>query len=216
MWEYDNVFGPADKPKKESNGTINYIRPDKGEYKVDGSDGEHWKSDGKAIYEVNHTKKQLIVRPLPPELQGKAISDGPLPFVFGVEAEKVKHRYFVRVITPPESKGQIWLEAYPKYRQDAANFQRIEIILSEADLLPFAVQLYLPNGKSRTVYRFSETKVNNPIGGFMNIFNGPARTPFGYQRIVEEAPEVQAAPAASAPTGQRPAQAALPAPGLRK
>jgi TIGR03009 family protein len=213
IWEYDNVFGPADKPKKENKGTIRYVRPDKGEYKVEGPEGEHWISTGKAIFEMNHPKKQLIERRLPPELQGKAISDGPLPFIFGIEAEKVKYRYFVRVITPAESKGQIWLEAYPKFRQDAANFQRIEVILSETDFLPFAVQLYLPNGKNRTVYRFSETVVNSHIDNFLGFFSQTPRTPFGYQRIVEEAPQVQTAPPE---TGQVPPQATLPGSGVRK
>jgi len=212
MWEYDSVFGPADKPKKESSGSIKYVRPDKGFYKVDGAEGEHWISDGKSIYELNHTKKQLIERKLPPELQGKAISDGPLPFIFGIEAEKVKHRYFVRVITPQGSKGQIWLEAYPKYRQDAANFQRIEVILAEADFLPFAVQLYLPNGKSRTVYRFSDFSVNNPLDNVGNLFSAKPRTPFGYQHVVEEAPDVQTAPPSQGPG----TQATLPGTGVRK
>jgi TIGR03009 family protein len=216
IWEYDSVFGPANQPKKEGKGSIKYVRPDKGEYKVEGPDGEHWFSNGKAIYEMNHSKKQLIERRLPPELQGKAISDGPLPFIFGVEAEKVKQRYFVRIITPTEAKGQVWLEAYPKFRQDAANFQRIEIILTENDLLPFAVQLYLPNGKNRTVYRFNDISVNNPLDNILGFFNGTPRTPFGYQHIVEEAPDVQTAPAVSAPTGQRPMQATLPQPGIRK
>ena len=71
-------------------------------------------------------------------MQGKAIVDGPLPFLFGAKADKIKARYWLRVITPSDAKGEYWLEAWPKSRYDSANFQRVEIILDEKDYLPKA------------------------------------------------------------------------------
>ena len=54
--------------------------------------GEHWVCDGTSIYEYRTEQKQLVERPIPKEMQGKAIVDGPLPFLFGAEAAKLKQR----------------------------------------------------------------------------------------------------------------------------
>ena len=74
-------------------------------------------------------------------MQGKAISDGPLPFVFGAKADTLRKRYFMRIITPPGVTDQIWLESLPRYQADAANFSKVELILQARDLMPFAIQI---------------------------------------------------------------------------
>ena len=125
-WEYDLAFGnPKDDWKKsEGQGQIKYKAPDCGEYivsslvefdpttgntkpKTEGLD--HWLCDGKAIFEFNAEKKQLIERRLPPELQGKAIADGPLPFIFGAKADQLKRRYWMRDVTPKDEVGKVRL-----------------------------------------------------------------------------------------------------------
>ena len=102
---------------------------------------------------------------MPPELQGKGIGDGPLPFVFGVEAQKLKQRYFMRIITPPNVQNEVWLEAYPRYQQQAAEFSKVQVILQISGptkaLLPYAIQIYSPNGKDRTVYQLQNPKINH-------------------------------------------------------
>jgi len=206
-WEYDPVFGPAgDVPKTKSLGQLKYARPDKGMFRVtdtlhytapasaeeqptwkarEGETGEHWVCDGEAVYEFNGMKKQMIVSPLPPEMRGKAIADGPLPFLFGAEKEKLKARYFIRVSQSNEK--EIWLEAYPRRQEDAANFQRVELILDRSQFLPTAMQVYLPNGKSRTVYIFGDAKINDPLEVFVGVFQQP-RTPLGWTKVVEPIP----------------------------
>ena len=37
------------------------------------------------------------------------------------KAEEIKIRYWLQVITPSTSKGEYWLEAYPKTMADAGN-----------------------------------------------------------------------------------------------
>jgi len=71
--------------------------------------GERWSKwicDGNSIFEYNRQKKQVIEYPLPPESRGKAISDGPLPFLFGAEAQKLKQRYYLHVITPRDVQAR--------------------------------------------------------------------------------------------------------------
>jgi TIGR03009 family protein len=190
LFEYNAVFGDRQKPMRVEGGEIKYAQPDKGLYRVKAKGGEHWVCDGRAIYEFRHARQELIERRLPPELQGKAIADGPLPFVFGVDANKLVQRYWIRVTTPPEAKGQVWLEAYPQTRQDAANFQKVDIILTEPGLEPFALQMFEPQGQTRKVYQFADVSVNSSlhkVQEFMGGFVSP-QTPLNWKHIIQEAP----------------------------
>lgn len=215
-FEYDGVFDSGDKPTFIDEGQIRYAAPDKGLFRVDGElvdfrwvNGqaaggrlvkggrrEHWICNGESIFEYNFRNTQLVEHKLPPELQGNAISDSPLPFIFGAKADHLRKRYFLRIVTPEGTDRQAWLEARPRFQADAANFQRATLILTLDSMQPFAVESLLPNGKSRTVYQFHNPKVNvrnplDPLGVFENNWLHP-RTPPGWTKVVEEAPQVQA------------------------
>ena len=193
------IFGPPDQPKFIDTGIIKYAAPDRGMFRVettekDGKDvpiedarAEHWISDGKSIFEYNHTKKQLIEHKLPPELQGKAIADSPLPFLFGAEAQKLKQRYWIRIVTPADVKDKIFLEAFPRYQQDAANFHHAEfIIIDRGDvavcLEPRSAQQERSDRVPVLQYR-GERSVAAVQGRSVS-----AGMPLGWQKIVEEPP----------------------------
>ena len=108
--------------------------------------------DGKSVFEYRHDQKQLVERPIPPQLQGQAIVDGPLPFLFGAEAKKLKDRYWMRIERQP-NPDQIWLMALPKFQAQAADFRAVRVILDRQQLLPVAMQVQLPDG-SRHEYMF--------------------------------------------------------------
>ena len=206
-WEYDPVFGPGnDTPSIKSYGQLTYSKPDKGSFKINEIHryvqqdkdqpgeyilqkhevGEHWVCDGKAVYEYKHDKKQLVVQALPPELRGKAIVDGPLPFLFGAEAKKLKARYWIR--TKQSDAATIWLEAYPRSQADAANYHHVEVMLERKTMTPTAIQVHMPNQRSRAVYMFQDPTVNGKLNQLFGlIFNAP-RTPLGWKRVVQEAP----------------------------
>lgn len=199
--EYDPVFGPKDGAKFTDQGILKYKKPDKGMFRVDGQRPEQWISDGKSIFEFNYQKQQLVEHKLPPEMQGQAIEDGPLPFLFGAKAEKLKRRYWIRPLTPPGGRqGEIWLEVYPRHQVDAANFQRAEVILRAKDMVPLGIQLHLPNGKSRTSYTFTDAIVNDPNPlRFLQGDPFSPRAPLGWSKVVEEARSAQASHEAAGP-----------------
>jgi TIGR03009 family protein len=197
-WIYDTVFGKPDEARFVEIGALKYSAPDKGMFRVDTAEinrqevpidprrAEHWVSDGKSIIEFDHVKKQMIVHKLPPESQGKAISETPLPFLFGSEAKNLKERYFIHIVTPREVQGQIWLEVYPRTQHDAANFHHAQFIITAQGMMPYALKLIQPNEKDYVVYQFFQIVPNDPMP---KIFSGdPFRptTPFGWQKIVEE------------------------------
>ncbi len=207
-WEY-NAWSPADAAGErlafsESTGEIKYAAPDKGLFRVKSSKqwnpekrqyesrpsgtGEHWVCNGSSIYEFRHPERQLRETKLPPEMQGKAISEGPLPFVFGAKAATLKKRYSMRIITPSGVTDQVWLEALPRFQVDAANFSKVELILQTADLMPFAIQIYKPGGQDRDVYQFDpRTSLIDRGLDLIRDFSRPL-TPLGYTFIEEQAP----------------------------
>jgi TIGR03009 family protein len=214
-WEY-NAWSPADAGGErlafsESTGELKYAAPDKGLFRVKeskqwspearryelrgGDAGEHWVCNGESIYEFRHADRQLRETKLPPEMRGKAISDGPLPFVFGAKAETLKKRYWMRIITPAGTREQIWLEALPRFQADAANFSKVELILQARDLMPFAIQIYKPGGQDRDVYQFDPR--TNLIDKSLDLIRDFAKpmTPFGYKYVLEDLTQ-QAPPAA--------------------
>ena len=205
-WEY-NAWSPPDANGDrlafaESTGELKYAAPDKGLFRVreskqwnpesrryegrSGDAGEHWVCNGESIFEFRHAERQLRETKLPPEMRGKAISDGPLPFVFGAKAETLKKRYWMRIITPPEIRDQVWLEARPRFQADAANFSKVELILQARDLMPFAIQIYKPGGQDRDVYQFDpRTSLIDKGLDMIRDFAKPV-TPFGYKYVLED------------------------------
>jgi TIGR03009 family protein len=192
-WEYDAVFGDPGKPSFIDEGRIEYRAPDKGMFQVERPKEreEKWVSDGTSIYEFDFANKQLIQHKLPPELQGKAIAQGPLPFIFGAEAAKLKQRYFLRIVTPADALDkEIWLEAFPRLQQDAATFSSAQLILTRQNMTPYALQIHAPNGQNRTVYQFKGVVVNDPLGFLKGNPFHPVTPPL-WTKVVEEAPAAQ-------------------------
>jgi TIGR03009 family protein len=205
-WEYDPVFGPAEDPMIKSKGQLTYSKPDKGSFKIDQiyrhtqkdpaqpaeylvqehEVGEHWVCDGKAVYEYKHDKKQLVVQTLPEEMRGQSIVDGPLPFLFGAEAAKLKARYWIR--TKQSDEATIWLEAYPRSQADAANYHHVEVMLDRKTMMPTAIQVHMPNGRNKAVYMFQDPSVNGSLNQLFGALFSSPRTPLGWTRVVQEAP----------------------------
>jgi TIGR03009 family protein len=224
-WEFDPIFCQKAKDflKSEGYGEIKYKSPDQGRYQItklqewDPDKGvlvtvtvglDHWVCDGKSIFEFDAKNKKLVERPLPPEMQGKAIADGPLPFIFGAKADQLKRRYWMRDVTPKDQIGKaIWLEAHPKFQQDAANFRSATVILNDSDCLPTGLRIFLPDGKNNTDYAFASTKVNDPLAIIKGDFLPPI-TPFGWTKVVEKSPDPADTPP---PPAGVPAQAKRPA-----
>lgn len=210
--EYDEVWGPGgSQAYKIGKGTLSYSKPDKGSFKIDEISrwekddpqnvdpaapgkfieqkdevGEHWVCDGKAVFEYDSRNKQLVVNPIPEAMRGQNIVDGPLPFLFGAKTEKMVARYWIRTIQ--SDPASIRLEAFPQWQADAANYERVEVMLDRKSMQPGAIQVHLPGGKQRHVYVFHDAKVNGTIDAwFGGLFNAP-RTPIGWKKVVVQDP----------------------------
>lgn len=239
-WTYDPTFLPPtigpngdliEQAIKSSTGEIKYRAPDEGlirdkkvrEISNPGSEkpiitehnyGEYWACDGKILSAVDDAKKQVHRTKLPPEMQGKFISEGPLPFAFGTKAAPLKARYYLRIITPPDKRDQVWLEIRPRFQKDLTNFIEVQVVLRAKDMLPTAIQIThaevkvpvqtaqgpkIVVGRQREVYVFAETWVWLP-----NLFGDDFLPhPLGYTIIDEPMPGQQTAPPANDPQARR-------------
>jgi TIGR03009 family protein len=235
-WEYDPVFGPRDTFKTYSEGVIKYAAPDKGLFKVEkmmeyvapaepggrpqyqqreSESNEHWICDGQSVFSHDPVNKTQIQMVLPTEMRGQAMADGPLPFLFGANAEQIKQRYWIRPLPmPADVKGEYWLEAFPKRREDAANYSKVHVIIDHQDFLPKGLVIFDRNfdpvrNPARSTFTFEQRETNWSIAlqqlrFWEREFYEP-KVPTGWKRVVEKydafVPAEQLAPAA--PTGQQ-------------
>jgi TIGR03009 family protein len=207
-------------PLNKNQGELTYSKPDKGSFQINkiftykeqpapagqpqaakrgdwveqpDAIGEHWVCDGKSIYEYRRDQKQVVERPLPPQMQGQAIADGPLPFLFGAEAAKLKQRYWMRIDDRNKNPNQIWINALPKFQEQAANFRQVDVILDRNRQLPLAMQVTLPNGDRQVyVFKLEAATENGTLDRIQQALFERPRTPFGWKHVVENVPVAQA------------------------
>lgn len=177
-----------------------------GEYKTpkdaNGKDepGEHWVCNGKNVYQYRrHTNpKRLVVTPIPAGMQGKEIVNGPLPFLFGAEADKLKERFWMRGVDELSKNGFIGIHAKPKRQVDAAEYSDVWVVLRNEPgkpLMPAGLRVVHPN-KSWDEYRFDlkNAQVNSRLAGVLaHLFQEP-RKPFGWERVEEPLRQAQQSP----------------------
>lgn len=172
--------------------------------------------DGKVIleyhYKMNEDDKNKIVEyPIPPEMQGKGLSESPLPMIFGAKKDEMKNRYWMRVITDPAYEDkEVWLDIRPRWREDMSEFSRLEMRL-HADLKPLALRKCHANGISREDYIFSKVTLNPSFldpARIARLFDGTP--PLGWTREVVDYTPVNAEALAGGTTPRTPPETPQP------
>jgi TIGR03009 family protein len=161
-WHFDLLAAPAGVHATWAEGMVKYSAPDKGLFQVtqlkffsgiveskptyktvEGQFGEHWVCNGQELMEFDHSRKECRIQQLPPDMQGKEILESPLPFVFNLNAQKIKDRYWIRRLEA--QPGVYVLEAHPKRQADRAQYRFVRIVINDQSFLPQALILYGPN-----------------------------------------------------------------------
>ncbi len=177
-WQFDPTIEPT-QPANIDSGVLQYAKPDKGlyridkrqsiskkgpppEYRVSEKFADYWICDGEYLHVRDRNEKKELKIQLPPEQRGNGIHNSPLPFLFGVKADEIKQRYWIRPVAPPKDNTDVWLEAWPKLLDDAGSYSRVQIILDPKEVLPKGLVVYLPNWEpqhpNREVYEFNNRK----------------------------------------------------------
>jgi TIGR03009 family protein len=229
-WKYDIAAAPAGKVATVSNGTIRYMNPDQGHFKeerilffngvdaqgkdqhaeVPGRFGEWWVCTGKELVFLNRDKKEKVIESLPANMQGEQLFDSPLPFVFNLKAQRLKDRFWIRRINPPNNQqGTYWMEAWPKTQKDAQLYKLVQIVVDAKTFLPNALLIYPPNfdpqsAPNREIYEFKDVKTNH-VGTnalqklFQSQFIDPNPGENGWKEIRNHAIPNQGIPMAKQP-----------------
>jgi len=144
---------------------------------------QKWVCDGTQILEMNDVDRTVASHPIPEQYRGRNIMDGPLPFLFGMPVEKAVRRYQMDLLGASEK--EVWLRAWPKWRQDAANYREATVILDATTYLPSHVRLTAPDN-SQTIYSFARLKVNSKFSALAKLFPGgnPFRPSLSRYRIL--------------------------------
>ena len=132
-------------------------------------------------------------------MRGQAIADGPLPFLFGAEAQKLMERYWIRV--KMSNQTQLWLEAYPRRQVDAANYDFVDVMLDRKLMQPIAIGVHLPGGQQKHVYTFKTPTINGKMEAWFGGLFSALRTPLGWKRVVETGDPPAGEAQAANPTG---------------
>ena len=108
-------------------------------------------------------------------MKGKNIVNGPLPFVFNLDAKQIQERYWVRQVASPNPE-LIVVEAWPKVQELRAQYKLVQIALDEKTYQPHALLMYAPNFHPKTApkwdhYEFRDIK-RNAIGAGFSKFLG--------------------------------------------
>lgn len=177
-WQYDPSIDP-NSPAIIDKGVLQYAKPDKGLFRIDSrqalvkkgpepeyraSDkyGEYWICDGEYIHIRDRNEMKALKVQLAPEQRHQGIHKSPLPFLFGVKADEIKQRYWIRPVKPPAGSTDVWLEAWPKQLDDAGNYSRVQVVLDPQEVLPKALIVFLPHWEAqfphREVYEFTDRK----------------------------------------------------------
>jgi len=213
---YDKTF----EVEKRAEGSVVYAAPDKGNYLVKGmkiEPGEksrkrnkngvpyalksdepaRWVCNGKEVIRIDDQAKPPTYEKagIPVESQGQNIIDGPLPFLFGMKADRAKRRYRDIELLEGE-EGEIRLQVRSKEDQDARAWDTAVIIIDAAKFTPKAVKLKDVTG-AESVHVFKNVVVNKKKGLFeTDPFNPSLK---GYKQVL---PPEYSKPASS-PSGKR-------------
>lgn len=154
--------------------------------------------DGKSWTEYDFRNRVATTYPIPEDQWNQDLTmDGPFPLFFIANAENLKKRFYLRLVTPKERLAtEVWIEAWPRQAADAGSFQKILVALRLSDLQPYYLRKYHVNGKSYSDLSFQNISVNK---GFWSIDSG---VDFGWKKEVKNEPFaiVPAAPQPAAPT----------------
>ncbi|MCL2348684.1 MAG: hypothetical protein FWC50_10545, partial [Planctomycetaceae bacterium] len=176
---YNGAFSADGTVTNATYGRAKYIAPDKGMIATDGeyvvnaqgvvttvkNEKSELRSkficDGKSVFHFDYADKKLLEFPIPPEQRGQGLLDSPLMTVVGANPEKLQNRFYLRLVQPPENLKDCYvIEAWPKWMDDAKEFQYVQVVLDRSTFKPKGLVRSETDGQSRASYYITNVKPN--------------------------------------------------------
>jgi TIGR03009 family protein len=125
------------------------------------SDHERIVCTGEQVRQYDFKTKQIFVFPLDRDQRKRAIQEGPLPFLFNLNAREAKMRWGMTLMEQNETNYLIGIT--PRFDKDRDVFSKAFLQLSKTTFLPDRMLLVDTNGKDTQDYKFSKVEPNQPI-----------------------------------------------------
>jgi TIGR03009 family protein len=142
--QIDNVF----RSRVIFEGKAKYMKPNLASLDLHRRDKanviEKYICTGTYLYEYNQASNEIRFHELPPPKPGQVSDDNFLSFLFGMKAEEAKRRYDLRLIH--EDANYYYLEVFPRFPADKADFQKARLALTKKTMLPRLLTFDEPNG----------------------------------------------------------------------
>ncbi len=163
---------------------------------------------GEEVWQYKSDTQQIFIFPLGRNEKKKVIEEGPLPFLFNMNAADAKARYWMSLISEDEKGYGVSIK--PKLPEDKESFSIAFVNLDRKFLLPVRILMKSPDGKSQKDFRLGPmypNKVVNdknfegkPLGSPWKIVRNPAGEGEERPRAgAERARDAQGEPAAARP-----------------
>jgi TIGR03009 family protein len=159
------------------------------------ADHERIVCTGQQVRQYDFKTKQIFVFPLDPDQRKRAIQEGPLPFLFNLNAQEAKQRWGMTLMG--EDKDNYLIGIVPRLQKDRDVFSQAFLQLSKTTFLPDRMLLVDTNGKDTQDYKFRTVEPNQPINP--QFFQALAVKGW---KVVENPEPAQAAQAEPAPRQQ--------------
>jgi TIGR03009 family protein len=120
------------------------------------------------VWQYLHEGKQILIFPLAKGERQRALEEGPLPFLFNMNAQEAEARYEMSL---EGQNAQFYaVKVIPKLKEDKESFKTALLYLERTYLLPSRIALINADGKSSRVYDLSDIKPNKAVDD--KIFQG--------------------------------------------
>ena len=116
---------------------------------------------GTEIWHYRYATRQIIVYTLDEETRKRALEEGPLPFLFNMNAADAKRRYDMAIHSEDEKRYVVKL--LPLLPDDKEIFSVIWLSLDKKWFLPTRIVLLSPDRKTQQDFVLSDFKANKPV-----------------------------------------------------
>ena len=125
-------------------------------YSLHRAGSERWICNGQEILNVDDDDKQYNRIVIPEQYRGVRISEGPLPFLFGMKADKLIERYRLQLGEMHDPQKILHIVAIPLLPSEQREFRRAEILLNPQTYMPTYLKLDHTSDGNLSIYSFQK------------------------------------------------------------
>lgn len=113
------------------------------------------------VWQYRYDVRKIYIFPLDKDQRKRALEEGPLPFLFNMNAANANRRYNMKLQAEDEKRYLVMIK--PLLKEDQDTFSTAWVYLDKQFLLPTRIYLKGPDGHSSKDFVLSDIKANKPV-----------------------------------------------------